>query len=370
MRRAARVTLSNEEWARLRAIIADRDTPRRVRQRARILIQASEGRTNREIARTLGVDVATVALWRRRFETHRFDRGLRDAPRQGRRSAVSARTAERILHTTYNVAPTNGQRWTTRTLSGYLGVNHMLVHRIWKSRGVEPSRPLSSPSSSGGIAFTRPKSSSFVDLLGVFVKPPARAVMFGIQDVEASAPIRPEGPSIAPRTDISGGYLVRPTYASGEDLMYIIEGIQDAVPIQGSAEPSIRDLLILLRELEERTPPSTQVHVITEQWSQEAGQRLAQWLEAHPRFFLHSVAAGERWSDRVRSFLELWSPSSLHRASFAGVPSFAMAAIRFAGTEPTNLDGLIWSSGSSNETSRQNKVGRISVTDLSGLSTP
>lgn len=366
VRRAPKLTLSADEWSRLRAMIADRDTPSRVRLRARILIQASRGQSNREISRALGVDVATVSLWRRRFEVHRFEQCLRDAPRQGRRSVAKSRAAERVLHATYNVAPPNGQRWTTRSLSRYLGINHMLVHRIWKVRGVNPGKPTSSPVPSG-FDSSRPRSSSFVDVLGMFVKPPSRAVVLGIESVQGSAPVRIQEFGNAPGSKASERALVRPGYASAEELMYIIERVQDAVREEGGAKPSVHDLLFLLRELEVRASPSTQVHVITEPLSPDAGSRLAQWLEGHPRFFLHSVSPNERWSDRVRSFLELWHPSSLHQSSFARVPSLALAAIRYAGSAPTG-EGLVWSVGSSTDVSRQSKGGGVGRTDISGAS--
>lgn len=350
MRRAPKVTLSAEEGTRLQAIVADHNTPPRVRQRARILIQASRGRSNLEIAQALDVDVATVSLWRRRFRTQGFERGLRDAPRQRRCSDFHTRTAERILHATYNFVPPNGRRWTTRSLSRYLGVSHMLVHRVWKARGVKPGKPASSSSVSPDFAPPRPRSHSFLDVIGVLVKPPTRALVLSLQNVEGTAPNRIDTSGIPPTRSLSGGYLVRRGDASAEDLMYIIEGIQDAVREGGRAESSVHDLLTLLRKLDQHTPPSTQVHVIIEPSTQDAGMRLAQWLESHPRFFLHSAPANERWSDRVRSFLQLWHPSILHRSSFARVPALALAAMRYAGSSSPG-EGLIWSVGSSVEVS-------------------
>ncbi len=369
MRRAPKVTLSAEGRTRLRAIVADRDASPRVRQRARILIQASRGRSNLEIAEALGIDVRTVSLWRRRYEAQGLERGLRDAPRQWRRRGFNARTTERILYATYNVAPPNGRRWTTRSLSRYLGASHMLVHRIWKARGVEPGKTTNSSSRSPGSASSRPRSSSFLDVLGLLVKPPNRALALGIQNVEGTAPVRIDTSGIRPTSGRSGAYLIRPGYASAEDLMYIIEGIQDTVREEGRAKPSVHDLLNLLRELDQQTPTSTQVHVITEPRSQEVGMRLAQWLESHPRFFLHAGPAKERWSDRVRSFLQLWHPSALHRSSFARVPSLALAAMRYAGSSPAG-GGLFWSIGSSSEASHQTRGGGIHSTGIAGPSAP
>jgi len=138
VRRAVRIILSLEELARLRALARGRTASARVRGRARVILGAAVGWSNREIARTLGLDPTTVAFWRRRFSAERLARGLRDAPRPKRRSALSLGISQRVLHTTLNVAPPEGDRWSTRTLARYLGVSHMQVYRTWRDEGFRP----------------------------------------------------------------------------------------------------------------------------------------------------------------------------------------------------------------------------------------
>jgi transposase len=142
VRRAVRITLSLDELARLRQMAHDRGISSRIRTRARILLGAAMGRTNGEIARILEVDASTVSFWRRRFAVQRLDGGLRDAPRTGRPSSAAAEITARVLLTTRNVPPPQGDRWTTRSLGRYLGVNHMRVHRTWKAHGVSEAESL------------------------------------------------------------------------------------------------------------------------------------------------------------------------------------------------------------------------------------
>lgn len=59
---------------------------RRQAERARIVLACAEGTSNAGVARDLGVAVATVAKWRRKFATERLD-GLTDAGRSGRPKA-------------------------------------------------------------------------------------------------------------------------------------------------------------------------------------------------------------------------------------------------------------------------------------------
>jgi transposase len=358
VRRAPRVFLSPEESARLTATAADRSLPVRVRQRARILLAASEGKSNRTIARSLGVDVQTVSLWRRRFEGMGLEGAMREAPRSGRRSRQAPAISERVLYATYNVQPPKGQRWTTRSLGRYLGLNHMAVHRVWKARGVAHGGALANPD-----LRVAAKPSVWIDLLGVYLRPPTRAIVFGTESLPRPGAsgrelLRPPLP-----LDVSGGVLMRTSQSDRETIVRMVEGIRALSSPDDGAVSDVRDLLILLRELEERTPASTQIHILTERWAPAEQYRLTQWLQGHPRFFLHSVPSGQSWEDGLRRFLEQWDLPTLHRASFGMVPSFAQAAVRFAGDERGENRGLVWTGATPPRKRPHADAGQTFVTD-------
>jgi AcrR family transcriptional regulator len=87
--------LSPEDRAALEGRIADPSTPRRHALRARIVLHAARGATNREIAEHTGVSIPTVMLWRKRYATDGLE-GLNDLPRSGRpRSIGGSPTAPR-----------------------------------------------------------------------------------------------------------------------------------------------------------------------------------------------------------------------------------------------------------------------------------
>ena len=73
--------LGTQERRALERLTGDPGTPPRLAQRARIVLHASTGATNREVAERAGVSIPTVALWRGRYAEHGLD-GLGDLPRQ------------------------------------------------------------------------------------------------------------------------------------------------------------------------------------------------------------------------------------------------------------------------------------------------
>ncbi len=61
------VALTAAERRELAALAGARRTPQQVALRARIVLAASEGANNSEIARRLGIEADTARLWRRRW---------------------------------------------------------------------------------------------------------------------------------------------------------------------------------------------------------------------------------------------------------------------------------------------------------------
>lgn len=62
---------------------AEAGGPRRVAQRAQIVLLAAEGVPNRQIARLVGLNQNQVGMWRKRYAVLGMS-GLNDRPRPGR----------------------------------------------------------------------------------------------------------------------------------------------------------------------------------------------------------------------------------------------------------------------------------------------
>lgn len=95
-RKPPTIELSTEDRQFLRRLARRVTTPQREAFRARIILLADQGRSNRTIAHQLDCDEDTVGKWRRRFVEH-GPKGLRDLPRAGRPRTFSAEQTARVL---------------------------------------------------------------------------------------------------------------------------------------------------------------------------------------------------------------------------------------------------------------------------------
>jgi DNA-binding CsgD family transcriptional regulator len=86
-RKLVPIVLSDRQRSQLRAVVRSRRSTPRGRQRARIVLGAGAGRSNRELAAELGCSEDTVSLWRSRFVEGgiaRWPTPPQDAESQGR----------------------------------------------------------------------------------------------------------------------------------------------------------------------------------------------------------------------------------------------------------------------------------------------
>ena len=148
-------------------------------QRARIVLLAADGKTNTEIATTVGCSRPAVIRWRSRYATHGLD-GLVDQPRGGRpRTIGEDRRAEIVAATLAGPPERLGvTHWSTRTLADHLKVSRMTVARVWADHELAPHRLETFKFS------TDPELVAKVsDVVGLYLNQPENAIVLSIDEL-------------------------------------------------------------------------------------------------------------------------------------------------------------------------------------------
>jgi transposase len=114
------VDLTEDERAGLLALLNKGVTPARKLTRARILLRADEGGTDREIAAALHVHAATVERTRRRFVEGGVERALSEAPRPGGRPKLDGKGEAHLVALACSRAPEGRAQWTMQLLADRL----------------------------------------------------------------------------------------------------------------------------------------------------------------------------------------------------------------------------------------------------------
>lgn len=117
MRVARPIILKEDVRRKLEQQSRGRSKAARVVMRSRIVLLASEGLQNKQIARKLQIAPRMVTLWRGRFLEKGIEGLLKDAPRPGRNPSISAEVTAALIAKTTQSTPANATHWSTRTMA-------------------------------------------------------------------------------------------------------------------------------------------------------------------------------------------------------------------------------------------------------------
>jgi transposase len=148
-------------------------------QRARIVLLASQGLANSEIAHRVGVTRQTVITRRARYEKHGLE-GLDDAERSGRPRRIDH---AKIVAQTLKPPPKKlgVTHWSSRLLAARLGVDNTTVARAWRDYGVQPWRSQTFKFS------TDPELVAKVtDVVALYLEPPENAIVLCVDEKSRS----------------------------------------------------------------------------------------------------------------------------------------------------------------------------------------
>jgi transposase len=173
MRVAKPVQLSADDDRRLQVLSTRKRIEARIQMRARIVLLAAAGMSDKDIALKLLTDRRVAARWRARFLAVGVDGLLHDATRPGRpRTAREAGNVEEVVRITLEETPAGATHWSTRSLAQHLGTNASTVARIWRAHGLKPHRVQS---------FKLSNDPRFIekleDIVGLYLDPPEHALV-------------------------------------------------------------------------------------------------------------------------------------------------------------------------------------------------
>jgi len=280
-------------------------------QRARIVLLASEGVSNTEIAARTGVSRPTVIGWRARYELEGIE-GLLDMARPGRPRHVDH---ERIIVATLKAPPKSlgVTHWSSRLLGARLKVGNATIARAWREYGVQPWRAETFKFS------TDPELVAKVtDVVGLYLAPPENAVVLcvdeksQIQALDRTAPILPLRPGLAERR--THDYLRHGTTT----LFAALEIATGKVTATCQPRHRHQEFLRFLKQVA-RAYPEVDLHLVMDNYAAHKRVEVRSWLAANPRIHVHFTPTSASWMNLVEVWFGIIERQAIHRGTFGSV---------------------------------------------------
>lgn len=320
-RAATAIVLSGEERTTLTRWVRRRTMPQGLAQRARIILEAAAGASNRVIAQRWHLNLHTVGTWRARFATARLT-GLHERPGRGRPRRYTTRKVQAVVAATLQLPP-DATHWSARRLARQVGVSHMTVHRIWRAFDLKPHQTQT-------FKFSRDPhlTEKVLDVVGLYLHPPDNALVLSLdaktqlQAVERSQPLLPLRPgAVARRTH---DYLRHGTL----DLFAALNVGTGNVLVSYHRRHRHQEVLVFMRRVE-RAYPSGEIHLVLDNASTYTTPAVERWFNRRPRFHRHPTPTGASWLNQIEAWFSILSRRAIRRGSFGSVAQLRTAIERF-----------------------------------------
>jgi transposase len=310
---AVSIRLSDDEREQLVSWSRRRASSQAVALRSRIVLAAAEGLSSSQIARDLGVSVATVGKGRNRFAGDRLD-GLLDEPRPGRPRTITDQRVDEVIIKTLESAPRDATHWSTRSMAREVGLTQSAVFEIWRAFGLKPHLEEHWKLS------TDPQFAAKVrDVVGLYLNPPERAVVLAvdeksqIQALDRTAPILPMLPGVPARA-------THDYKRHGTSSLYAALDLSTGKVI-GKLHSRHRAIEFkkFLQTIEQEVPTDLDVHLVLDNASTHKTPMIKRWLLAHPRFKLHFTPTSSSWLNLVERWFGELTTKKLQRSTHRSV---------------------------------------------------
>ncbi|MFH0766388.1 MAG: IS630 family transposase [Calditrichota bacterium] len=179
-RTSPKIELTAVELKDLSSRVSSGKTEQRFAFRAKIILQASEGSENKDIASSLETTPATVGKWRKRFAKQRLE-GLKDSPRPGIAPTYREDTEKRVLQMLDQPVPAGYGVWTGSLLAKELkDVSDDKVWRILRKHKISLSKR-----HSWCISNDPEFEEKAAAIIGLYLDPPENAIVLSVDEKPA-----------------------------------------------------------------------------------------------------------------------------------------------------------------------------------------
>jgi len=343
MRVAKPVQLNADDDRRLRILSNRKRIEARVQMRARIVLLAAAGMSDKDIAQKLLTDRRVAARWRARFLAAGVEGLLQDAARPGRpRTARKAANVEEVVRITLEETPQGATHWSTRTLAEHLGTNASAVARIWRAHGLKPHR-IESFKLSNDPRFIE----KLEDIVGLYLDPPEHALVLCCDEKTQIQALDRTQPGL-PLKRGRGTTMTHDYKRNGVTTLFAALNVLTGTVLSMTDQlHRHQEWLRFLKTIDRRTPKKKELHLIVDNYATHKHPEVLAWLAKHPRFHMHFTPTSSSWLNMVERFFRDITDKRIRRGVFKSVPDLKEAIDEYIAAHNAKPKPFIWTAKAS-----------------------
>ena len=337
---APALSLNATQRAELARMAASSSLPHRQVVQAKALLLAADGVANQEIARRCQVEPDTVRRWRTRFAEKGVDGVGKIAKGRGRKSPLAEGTVAEIVRVTCQERPDDsGTHWTTRSLAKRFGLGKDTIAKVWANHSLQPWK-VSTFKISNDPNFEQ----KLVDVVGLYMNPPKRAVVFSFDEKTQCQAMDRTQPSL-PMVPGRAGTMTHDYKRNGTtDLFAAMNVATGQVLTHCQKGHTAKDVLRFFKQIDATVPRGLAVHVVLDNLSAHKAPEITKWL-AHKdrrRWHLHFTPTSSSWTNLIERWFKELTDRRLRRGVFTSVSDLQDAIALWATRWNDDPKPFIW----------------------------
>ncbi len=307
---------------------------------AQALLLAAEGVANEQIARRCAVDSDTVRRWRTRF-AQAGPKGVGEiAKGRGRKPSLPSGTVAEVLRLTQHERPADGStHWSTRSMAARVGVGKDAVARIWADHNLKPWK-VDTFKISNDPRFEE----KLVDVVGLYLNPPARAVVFSYDEKTQCQALDRTQPSL-PLKPGRAGTMTHDYKRNGTiDLFAAMNIATGEVLTDMQKRHAATDVLRFFKQIDASVPRGLAVHVVLDNLSAHSAPEITKWLSHRDRrrWHLHFTPTSSSWLNLIERWFKELTDKRLRRGRFISLTDLTDAITTWATHWNADPKPFIW----------------------------
>ncbi len=262
------------------------------------------------------------------------------APGRGRKPEIEPATVEAIVHDTLHTVPDDGSTcWSTRSLGAKHGVGKDTVQRIWKARNLRPWQV-----DTFKLSNDKDFEAKLVDVVGLYLDPPERAVVFSFDEKTQCQALDRTQPSL-PIKPGRGRTMTHDYKRNGTvDLFAAMNIATGEVLHDTKRRHAGADVLAFFKWIDMHVPRDLDVHVVLDNLSAHKSEPIRTWL-ADPkraRWHLHFTPTSASWLNLIEGWFSVLTRKALKNTSFTSTRQLEAAIDVWASHWNNDPQPFVW----------------------------
>lgn len=337
MRKGIIVNLTSAERARIRAVVANRNSPQKHVWRANIILLTADGLGTNAIMRGTGRAKSVVWRWQDRFMREGVDGLLRDKTRPPGRKPLDLSIIEQVIALTAEDPPEETTHWTAGMMARTVGISVSSVQRIWQAHGLRPHRVR---------RFKLSKDPEFVPklrkIVGLYVNPPAHAIVLSVDEKSQIQALDRTQPGL-PMKKGRAGTLTHDYKRHGTTTLFAALNVLEGKVIGRCMQRHRhQEFIRFLNAIEAEIPVGKIIHVVLDNYATHKHPKVKAWLVRHPRFIFHFTPKSCSWLNAVETLFSRLTRRRLKRGVFRSIVELQAAINRFLTETNADPKPFVW----------------------------